>query len=133
MDNEKKENKVIKWVKAHKKQILMTALITGGAALTIAGVKKFARPKNGSYSIYWIRKNDKAEAQIKVPDCAYNTLKAWKDTTKGGEAIAGAALGNVPISDLGKVGEELCKSEEINKNSLVDLVLTTGARNWNEK
>lgn len=33
---------------------------------------------------------------------------------------------------LGKVGEELCKSEEINKDCLVDLVLTTGAKNWNK-
>ena len=101
MDNEKKENKVIKWVKAYKKQILTTALVTGGAALTIVGIKKFAKPKNGDYSIYWIRRNDKTEAQLKVPDCTYNTLKAWKDTTMGGNEIASAALGNVPISDLG--------------------------------
>lgn len=133
MNNEKKENKVIKWVKAHKNLFLMTALITGGAALTIAGAKKFAKPKNSKYSIYWVRRNNRAEAQINVPDCTYETLKAWKDTTMGDKAITGAALGNVPIRDLGKVGEELCKSEEINKDCLVDLVLTTGARNWGEK
>ena len=133
MNNEKKENKVIEWIKAYKKQILKAALITGGAVLTIAGIKKLAKPKNSNYSIYWVRRNNKADAQIKVPDCTYETLKAWKDIAKGGKEAVGAALGNVPISDLGKVGEELCKSEEVNKDCLVDLVLTTGAQNWNEK
>lgn len=102
MNNEKKENKVIEWIKAHKKQILKAALITGGAALTIAGVKKLAKPKNSDYSIYWIRRNDKADAQIKVPDCTYETLDAWKDITNEGKEIVGAALGNVPISDFGQ-------------------------------
>lgn len=133
MNNEKKENKVIEWIKAYKKQILKTALITGGAILTIAGIKKLAKPKNSDYSFYWIRSNDKADAQIKVPDCTYETLKAWKDITNEGKEAVGAVLGNVPVSDLGKVGEELCKSEEINKDCLVDLVLTTGGSNWNEK
>lgn len=133
MNNEKKENKAIKWVKAHKKEIQDVALITGGVILTIAGVKKLAKSKNSDYTIYWVRRNNKADARIKVPDCTYETLKAWKDTTKEGKAIAGAALGNVSISDLGKIGEELCKSEEINKDCLVDLVLTTGAKNWGEK
>ena len=45
MDNEKKENKVIKWVKAYKKQILTTALVTGGAALTIVVLRNLLNLK----------------------------------------------------------------------------------------
>lgn len=115
MEN-KKQNKVVEFAKAHEKELRLAGKVVGGVAL-VAGVIFLGKQIN-NVSSEW--------KDIEVPD--WNVGDHFHAIVRDGKDIPdyGVVAANVNIADLGKFGEELYKLGGVDSNSYTELCIYVG-------
>lgn len=107
----KKESKIVKFVKEHKKEVVLGVLITvvGG----IVGYKFVTMDKNSNY------------LNVESPfgyDHRDDVYRAVKGKYKG---IVNGKVFNVPVTELGAFGEKLLTVEGVDEASKIRMVFGT--------
>lgn len=102
----KKENKVLTWVKEHKKAIAIATGVTVGTAVGVVLTKKLV-----------LKNNFKPIGTFET--CSIVDL--WKE----GDCL-NSVMDNIKVSDIGKFGEDLMKNVPgITEDTILSAVLST--------
>ena len=117
----KKENKVVGFVKNHKKAFVITGLIMVGGVI-------FAVTKTKPIKIAELFRNPN---ELPIPDM--ETGKAMRMWSRGAKTMGVEGIvNNIPLSDLGRFGEELMqKMEEVKPDMTMDVIFGVGY-GWKE-
>ena len=103
---EVKQNRVVEFIKAHKKGIAITA------GLTVAGV-----------AVARIICGDKA-VNLPKPEFSIGHLQElWTETQSNAETYINAIVGSVTAADLGRFGEEMTKVDGIDPDSVSCIII----------
>ena len=102
-----KEKKILAWVKAHKKELAVAAGCAVGGIILCA-----------------IARKNPLTVEMAVPELGIGKItELWKDI-EGGEEFTRMIVEDVPVTDLGRFGEELVKSvESITPESTVSAIM----------
>lgn len=124
------KQRFVEFVKTHKKEIAIAAVATVGGIALYAITKKKPNIEPPKYGLFWVRQPVDVQTRIDVPEQVTRCFgEAWKDCTADGVESIGMALGNVPISELGAVGEAYSEMGNLEPDTIVDIVVTRGS-NW---
>ena len=113
----KKQNKVVKFVKSHQKEI--TLGVTSAAAL-ICGVAYIAKAKKtyASVNAYGVIES-LASNDVSVDDWSVGTLtKCWRES-----GWINAIAKDFTVADAGKLGEELLKIDGVTMDTAMEVVM----------
>lgn len=110
------KNKVKEFVKTHKKEIALTAVAVVGGVIIFAITKK--KPKIVTQLAEAVPANK--WRWIDAPELELGTIT---DLSTNGEWID-AIVNDITVGDLGRFGEELCKIEGVNPNTIVSSMMS---------
>ena len=98
------KNKVVEFVKTHKKEIAIAAGLT---AVGIAVAKNLIKVED-----------------LPKPEASVGTIQElWKETQSNGETYNIAIVDNLTAADLGRLGEEMMKVKGINANTVASVIV----------
>ncbi len=120
----KKENKVLEWMKEHKKAIIIATGVTIGTAVGVVLTKKLVL-KNNEIPVLFsgVFKNGKTAYDVK-PIGTFDTCSVV-DLWKEGDWL-NSVMDDIKVSDVGKFGEDLMKNVPgITKDTILSAVLST--------
>ncbi len=120
----KKENKVLTWVKEHKKAIVIAAGVTVGTAVSVILTKKLVLNNNKIPVLFQgVLKNCKTAYDVK-PIGTFETCRVV-DLWKEGDWL-NSVMDDIKVSDIGKLGEDLMKNVPgITEETMLSAVLST--------
>lgn len=115
---EKKQNKVVEFVKTHKKEI---AIVATSAAAFICGIALYAMGKKHYVPVKFSGVIETPAARdISIDDWSMGTLReCWHE---GG--WINAIVTDFTVVDAGKLGEELLKIDGVAMDTAMQVVLT---------
>lgn len=120
----KKENKVLTWVKEHKKAIVIAAGGTVGTAVMVILTKKLVLNNNKIPVLFQgVLKNGKTAYDVK----SIGTFETCRvvDLWKEGDWLDGV-MDDIKVSDLGEFGEDLMKNVPgITEDTILGMALST--------
>lgn len=117
----KKENKVLTWIKEHKKAVIIATGVTVGTAVSVVFTKKLILNNNKiPVLFYGVLKNGKTAEDVK-PIGTFETCSVvglWKDRD-----WLNGVMDDIKVSDIGKFGEDLMKNVPgISKDTILSAV-----------
>lgn len=124
------KQKVVEFVKTHKKEIAIATVATVGGIALYAITKKKPNIEPPKYGLFWVRQPMDVQTRINVPEQVTRSFgEAWRDRTAEGVECFAMALGKVPVGELGTVGEAYLELGELEPDTVVDVVVCR-ASNW---
>ena len=104
------KNKVVEFVKTHKKEIAIAAGLT---VVGIAVAKTF--PKGTGIRIEKIHTSELGKFE--------SVMNLWKETQPDGETWINTIAENLTAADLGRLGEEMMKVKSINPDTVANVIV----------
>ena len=99
-----KENKVVEFIKTHKKGIAITA------GLTVAGIA--------------VARSMSKVVDLPKPELSVGTMQElWTEKQSNGEVYINAIVENLTAADLGRFGEEMMKVDGIGPDTVASLII----------
>ena len=115
---EKKENKVVKFVKQHKGKIIAgVGILVGGALLVVTG-KKLCSGSKG----YWVDLGVISETGVVRNSAKWNSADEWNGVVTG-------SLHGMTLSDMCEVGKEIISAGGLDENTVVEELVFITSKN----